>query len=56
MATKLDDLFFDVSIRLDEAAVKGKIDKAVKGLGSGTVKISPDIDKEAFKANLKATI
>ena len=56
MATKLDDLFFDVSIRLDEAAVKGKIDKAVKGLGSGTVKISPDIDKEAFKANLKAAI
>lgn len=56
MATKLDDLFFDVSIRLDEAAVKGKIDKAVKGLGGGTVKISPDIDKEAFKANLKAAI
>lgn len=56
MATKLDDLFFDVSIRLDEAAVKGKIDKAMKGLGSGTVKISPDIDKEAFKANLKAAI
>lgn len=56
MATKLDDLFFDVSIRLDEAAVKGKIDKAMKGLGSGTVKISPDIDKAAFKANLKAAI
>lgn len=56
MATKLDDLFFDVSIRLDEASVKGKIDKAVKGLGGGTVKISPDIDKETFKANLKAAI